>query len=155
MQEQVKDPLFSGNLPNKQQLKWGITFLESYETPKPYSPKNKNKKIVPLCASHSILHTIGRTYVIVGNRQIRFFYWSQLKQGRSEFCSCFILDLLMQQKFHCANLISRSWRTWKTNQTTPTNLTPPFVTLIQSNATWNLPLGYETHVLYGHDHNHL
>ena len=35
---------------------------------------------------------------------------------------CFIIDLLMQHKLFCVNLIGRSWRTWKTNQITPTYL---------------------------------
>ena len=34
----------------------------------------------------------------------------------------FIEDLLMQDKFHCENLISRSWRTWKMNRIKPTYL---------------------------------
>ena len=32
---------------------------------------------------------------------------------QSSFCWSFILDLLIQHKFRCVNLISRSWRTWK------------------------------------------
>ena len=48
----------------------------------------------------------------------------KLNQGRSnrqyDFRICFIVDLLMQHKPCSVNLISRSWRTWKMNQTTPT-----------------------------------
>jgi hypothetical protein len=46
---------------------------------------------------------------------------------QSDFCSYFIVDLLMQHKFCCVNLIGINWRTQKTKQITPTNLrlTPP------------------------------
>ena len=46
----------------------------------------------------------------------------QLNHGRSKVCWCFIMDLLMQHKFCCVDLISRSWRTRKTNWFTPTYL---------------------------------
>ena len=39
------------------------------------------------------------------------------------FGRCFSADLQMQHEFRCVNLIGRSWRTWKTNQITPTYLT--------------------------------
>ena len=38
------------------------------------------------------------------------------------FYICFIEVLPMQHKFCCVNIISRSWRTWKTNQRMPTYL---------------------------------
>ena len=46
--------------------------------------------------------------------------------GRSDFpydfCWFFIADLLMQHKFHCVNLIGRSWRTRISSGATPTYL---------------------------------
>ena len=54
------------------------------------------------------------------------FWQSSLNQRgtdvQSSFCWSFILDLLMQHKFRCVNLISRSWRTLKTNRITPAYL---------------------------------
>ena len=40
-------------------------------------------------------------------------------QRRSSFLRSFMVDLLMQDKFRRVKLISRSWRTCKTNQITP------------------------------------
>ena len=42
---------------------------------------------------------------------------------QSSLWTCFIVDLLMQHKFCSVNLVGRSWRTCKMNQTTPTCLT--------------------------------
>ena len=39
-----------------------------------------------------------------------------------QFLLMLIIDVLMQHKFHCVNQIGRSWRTWKTNWITPTDL---------------------------------
>jgi hypothetical protein len=38
----------------------------------------------------------------------------------SKICRCFIIDLLLQHKFHCVTLIDSSWRMWETNLITPT-----------------------------------
>ena len=52
------------------------------------------------------------------------FRLSVSNQGRSDsqsdFGRCFIVDMLMQQKFHSVHLIGRSWRTWNSNQITLT-----------------------------------
>ena len=43
------------------------------------------------------------------------FWYPLLIRGRfdfeSDFCICFIIDLLMQHEFRCVNLHGRSWRT--------------------------------------------
>ena len=49
------------------------------------------------------------------------------------FCTCFffIIDLLMQTRvLLCVNLINRSWRTWRTNPSTPTYLTHTHIQMV-------------------------
>ena len=67
---------------------------------------------------HLIVNAMGRTYVRIRKHSSL----PQLNHGRSKVCWCFIMDLLMQHKFCCVDLIGRSWRTWKTNWFTPTYL---------------------------------
>ena len=47
-------------------------------------------------------------------------------QGRSyfqcHFCICFVANLPLQHEFCCVNMIGKCWRTWKTDQLTPTCL---------------------------------
>ena len=47
--------------------------------------------------------------------------WLNKRKSNSQpsFCWYFIVDLLIQHKFHCVNLIGRTWRTWKLNRITP------------------------------------
>ena len=74
--------------------------------------------------THSIVNTIRRTYVF--NWGINAHLISITESGEasfgSDFCWCFIIYMLMQQKFRCINLIGVGWGTWKTKQITPTYL---------------------------------
>ena len=64
-----------------------------------------------------------------------------LKQRRSDFCRCFIVDSLMQHEFCCVNLIGKSWRTWKMNHITPTCLGhPAFLSLKAQLGGWMLAI---------------
>lgn len=76
------------------------------------------------------------------------FQWPYLNQGRSNFhsslCRCFIVHLLMQQKFPCVKLTGRSWWTWEMNCKTPTHRAPfafpEFKIDFNSSTTeWHLP----------------
>ena len=63
-----------------------------------------------------------------------------LHQGRpnfqSGFCSWFTQDMLMQHKFEDVILISRRWRTRKTNRITPACLKPPNLGTAISFSWW-------------------
>ena len=63
---------------------------------------------------HSIVNTIWRTCVSNYKISKHALWLPLLNSGRStsqsSCCTCFIVDLLMQHKYCCENLISRSWR---------------------------------------------
>ena len=75
---------------------------------------------------HLIVNACRITYASSQEINKMHFNMTIAKFGRSDFqsnfCICFIIDLLMQHDLCCINLIGRSWRTWKTNQTTPANI---------------------------------
>ena len=75
------------------------------------------------------LNTIGRTCVSNYDINKHALMMTITKFGPGNlnfnplfFGRCFVLDLLMHHEICCVELIGRSWRTWKTNQITPTDL---------------------------------
>ena len=74
------------------------------------------------------MNTIGRTCVVSSeiNKHALPITMTISREFRLsiQFCRCFIVELLVQRKFCCGNLIDRSRRTQKTNQITPTYLGP-------------------------------
>ena len=72
---------------------------------------------------HSTMNTIKRTHVSGSEINKHAFPITITKLGTSDFqsnfCTCFIADLLMQHGFCCVHLIGRSWRTWKANHIHP------------------------------------
>ena len=63
-----------------------------------------------------------RTYIMfLVKKSTKITTITKLKGGwfSIKFCSYFIIDLLMQHKFRCVNLMGRSWSTWKSNRITP------------------------------------
>ena len=84
---------------------------------------------------HSTINIVERTYV--STQEINNH--KQIKGGlilQSGFCICFIVDLLMQHKLCCVNMIDRSQTTWKTNQITPKYLMIPTDELLIDLQFW-------------------
>ena len=82
-----------------------------------------------LTTLHSIVEHNGKSYPSIQlriNKHAILIIITKLKEKRSnfqlDFCSCFVVELVMQHEPRCVKLWSRSWRTWNMNWITPRGL---------------------------------
>ena len=108
----------------------GLWFSEDHiQTPQETCLKRSDYFLILWTTPHSIVNEI-ESWTHVSNLEINSHALPMTRIASREvhfqhdWCPCFLLDVLSKHKFHCINLWSRSWTTWKTNRITTTCFTP-------------------------------